>query len=455
MGEGDIAKVSFGDDDTGVIAEWLMSDDDLRRDRVILALCQLKAVAGDQKGIVLDNARASALIEWHEGCDRVIDKRIVMECLGYAYYAAMDRAFTKAGCTPLIADKGRALESHATEMTTIWSDLRNVSPLLRDRLIASFQMRDRASAALVEMRELRTEVERLRAELSSAGGGDLARGAMDGTAEHCDWSVLSTLIEMRRMVVTQRDSARTDLGIARADLRSANAEIDALRRELRTAMAKLSERDAEAEERRLIAQEEVKLRGENAWLCAFCDRVKRGSGRWPEEVKDGLAFLTLHGRYKYMDLAHLIKAPIFEQARRWRRECMLSLNLSEDGLNGSAESISSVCALIREAVDQFGSETLTLSADAMSTTQAVGVTPDGKVTGTVREVLLDPELAAELCADSAKFQRFVCEQKQDRNVVGALWAFVLTADGLGSPPIPIRVARSSSGKADDYILDLL
>ena len=114
-----------------------------------------------------------------------------------------------------------------------------------------------------------------------------------------------------------------------------------------------------------------------------------------------------------------------------------------------------MCALIRGAVVQFGSETLILSADVMSTTQAVGVTPNGKVTGTVREVLLDPKFAAGICADSAKFQGFVCEQTHDRNVVGALWDFVLTAGGLGSPPTPIGVARSSSGKADDYVLHLL
>ena len=214
-----------------------------------------------------------------------------------------------------------------------------MSPLLRDRLITSFQMRDRASAALVEMREFRTEVARLGAALS-AGGGDMSRSAIAGTAEHCDLGVLSTLIEMRGVVVTQRDSARTDLGNARADRRSANAEIDALRRELRTAPAKLSERGAEAEERRLIVQEEVKFRGANAWLCAFCDRVKRDSGRWPKEVKDGLAFLTLHGRYKCLDLAHLVKAPVFGQARRWRRKCVPSFNLREDGPNGSAESMS-------------------------------------------------------------------------------------------------------------------
>ena len=103
----------------GAIADWLMSEDDLRRDRVIQALCQLKAMTGAQKGILLDNARASPLIQWQDGCNRVIDKRTVMDCLGYSCYAAMDRAFTKAGCTPLIADKGRGPGSHAREVTTI------------------------------------------------------------------------------------------------------------------------------------------------------------------------------------------------------------------------------------------------------------------------------------------------------------------------------------------------
>jgi hypothetical protein len=95
----------------------------------------------------------------------------------------------------------------------------------------------------------------------------------------------------------------------------------------------------------------------------------------------------------------------------------------------------------------------TLMIDALATVQAVGVTREGRVTGMVRDVPLELKAAKAICSDPEAFRQFVGEQVVGRNVLGALFVFVLTPDILGCPPFPACVLRRAHGVADDEVLD--
>ena len=57
------------------------------------------------------------------------------------------------------------------------------------------------------------------------------------------------------------------------------------------------------------------FRAGDAWG-AFVALVKGGFAGCPKEVRDGLAFVSLHGRCKYAGLTGLTNPPDFDQARR-------------------------------------------------------------------------------------------------------------------------------------------
>jgi hypothetical protein len=90
--------------------------------------------------------------------------------------------------------------------------------------------------------------------------------------------------------------------------------------------------------------------------------------------------------------------------------------------------------------------------DALATVHALGVHLDGRVTGTVEEVIIDRERADAIRSDPAAFREFVGQQVLEGQMTGALFAFVLTLDAIGSPSIPAlpcaRYSRRRGGGQD-------
>jgi hypothetical protein len=60
----------------------------------------------------------------------------------------------------------------------------------------------------------------------------------------------------------------------------------------------------------------------------------------------------------------------------------------------------------------------------MATVQGLGVHLDRRVTGTLDEVVIAPELAEAIRSDPAAFRQFVGQQVMNTQVTGTLFAFV-------------------------------
>jgi hypothetical protein len=77
---------------------------------------------------------------------------------------------------------------------------------------------------------------------------------------------------------------------------------------------------------------------------------------------------------------------------------------------------------------------------------------DGRVTGTVEEVIIDRERADAIRSAPAALHQFVGRQVLEGQVTGALFAFILTLDAIGSPPIPALLLRRAQGVADREVV---
>jgi hypothetical protein len=76
-----------------------------------------------------------------------------------------------------------------------------------------------------------------------------------------------------------------------------------------------------------------------------------------------------------------------------------------------------------------GSAGCALTVDALGTGQALGLHFDGRGSG--GEVILDREGADAIHSDLVALHQFVVEQVIDRQVIGALSAFVSIPDAIG------------------------
>jgi hypothetical protein len=163
-------------------------------------------------------------------------------------------------------------------------------------------------------------------------------------------------------------------------------------------------------------------------LGVFAERKLRGSGKWEEELKVGFAFLSLFGQRKYGLIQRFLPGPVFHQARRWRVKDMTELGLHGRGLDDSPARVHQVVSTLMQIAGNYGegpaplqTMTCTLTIDALATLQAVGATRDWHVSGMVRGIPLEPQVAKVICWDPEAFGQFVWEQVVGRNVAGALF----------------------------------
>jgi hypothetical protein len=129
------------------------------------------------------------------------------------------------------------------------------------------------------------------------------------------------------------------------------------------------------------------------------------------------------------------------------------------GLHGrwqddSDGSLFRVAGLVERVASEYplGGCGCTLMVDALATVQALGVHLDGRVTGTVEEVIIDRERTDAIRSSPAAFHQFVGQQVLEGQVTGALFAFVLTLDAIGSPPIPALLLRRAHCISDGEVV---
>ena len=262
---------------------------------------------------------------------------------------------------------------------------------------------------------------------------------------------------MRRIAIEQRNAAYDRSETFRTRLRAAEDEIRKLQGRLRACESDVARLERELAPLRVREAQDEKLKAEHAWLAAHVDRVRRGFGKWPPEVKAGFVFLSPIGRYAFGHLAWFIGGPRFDQVRRWKRKIMSQHKLAENKLDGSEASLGALLPVIQKALMQWSAEapggtTFTMCVDALAATPALGVSRDGRVSGTVREVQLDEDEGETICSDPAVFEDFMRLQAGSKNLAGALFVWSLTLDAIGSPVFPICVTRRASGKADHSVL---
>ena len=215
--------------------------------------------------------------------------------------------------------------------------------------------------------------------------------ATSDSASAVDVGILDSLIQLRRMAIEQRNAAYDRSETFRNRLQMAEAEIRTLRGRVRAYESDVARLEGELAYLRAREAQDEKLRAKHPWLAAHVDRVRRDSGRWPPEVKAGFVFLSPIGRYAFGQLAWFIGGPGFDQVRKWKGKIMSQHKLAENKLDGSKASLGALLPVIQGALMQWSAEapggtTFTMCVDALAATPALGVSRDGRVTGTVREV---------------------------------------------------------------------
>jgi hypothetical protein len=380
------------------------------------------------------------------------------EMLNVGDRRVLDRVMRNAGCEPLIRDQGRIPDRELNGIRMMWEFVERTDPSVPEVIIklngmvVSYEGVNRQLGANVAT--LRLELERLQAErdlrleqeqIRRTGSGVDVDGVMAWACE----------VEQWRFAVRRRETAERALDQAHEALRGVTAEVRSLRAQLQEAQARLAELTGALEQWQVREAAVQQLRERLPWLTAHYDRELNGSGPRPVQVTVGFSCVSLLvGKRKWNSLRHLTGGPDMRDIRRWRNADLSARGLHECWLDGSDESLARVAWLVERVASEYpeGSGGCTLMVDALATAQALGVHLDGRVTGTVEEVIIDRESADVIRSDPAAFHQFVGQQVLEGRVTGALFAFVLTLDAIGSPPIPALLLRRAHGVADGEVV---
>jgi hypothetical protein len=141
---------------------------------------------------------------------------------------------------------------------------------------------------------LQAELEReVRRETGVHGGGG---ASADG---EMDIGLFATFTQFRRMAVHGRQVMEARLERALEDLRRAVDETTSMRAQLHAADAHFQEQAVQLEVMRRKESVDAAFRETHPWLAALVERHTRGSGKWPQYLREGYAMMSFLGQHMY------------------------------------------------------------------------------------------------------------------------------------------------------------
>jgi hypothetical protein len=165
------------------------------------------------------------------------------------------------------------------------------------------------------------------------------------------------------------------------------------------------------------------------------------------------------GENQWEEIRNFLPFPSWRTMQRLRGRALAAIFPVDDLLDGSDASIDVLVRLLpvlnapftsgREADYEY-----TLQCDALQAKPWVAIDREGRVHGAVDsnrgETVTQEDLAA-IFEDPSAFPKVAAGRAAQRKVANACFVFTLTSTAPGSPTFPVRLIRSSSGKANQDI----
>jgi hypothetical protein len=186
---------------------------------------------------------------------------------------------------------------------------------------------------------------------------------------------------------------------------------------------------------------------------------RSGQRRIPDDVLPPLIYLSCMGENQWEEVRHFVPLPCWRTMQRARREAMKTLFPVDDPLDGSDNTLDAMVRLLptigapftagRGAHDEYR-----LPCDALQTRPWVAVDRAGQIHGAIdanRGETVPPEDLAAVFADPSVFAELASRRAGEKRVANACFVFALISTAPGSPTMPVRLIRSSSGKANQEV----
>jgi hypothetical protein len=169
--------------------------------------------------------------------------------------------------------------------------------------------------------------------------------------------------------------------------------------------------------------------------------------RYPPELHDFFVLLSSAGPHVLGILGKSCGFPCYKTILRNRTSILHDINLNPETFNGDLDNLKKIIHTFLPL--EFKGRVI-IAVDAAYVTPKVAVNADGKVSGLIGNVSVDPEIARAMIEDDVLFHGFLQENRE--NIVKAEFVLIAAPLDPNYTAFPICALQSKSGSASIEII---